>query len=196
MTKLAALAALALVLAGCTAQPGPGPAADDPLLAQLLERSWRDFSVRHPEVERPEVEVVEVMDVEDYQAQLASCVHDEGFPEVTIDPMGGISYQGSQLDAYELAMYICQSRYPLDPKYYEPLTDAQLSTLYDYYVTELVPCLEAEGYPTSPPPSRQSYIDSYTTEPWNPYTEVPGMPEPRWFHINEVCPQVIYTLWD
>lgn len=196
MTKIAALAVLALVLAGCTAQPEAEPAGD-PLLAQALEQNWRDFSGRYPSVERPEVEVVAVMDLEEYQPQLVACVREEGFPEATIDPMGGIGYEGSQLDAYELAMYICRARYPLDPKYYEPLNDEQLGKLYDYYVTELVPCLEGEGYSTPPAPSRQSFVDNHLTEPWIVYDDVPdSLSESAWYRLNEVCPQVTYTLWD
>ena len=197
MITRATLTVLALLLTGCAAQPAPGPAAEDPLLAQYLEQHWKEFSVRHSDVERPEVAVVAVMNAEEYPAQLVSCLHEEGFPEVTLDPLGGIGYEGSQLDAYDLAMYICESRYPIDPRYTQPLTDEQLGKLYDYYANELVPCIEREGYTAPEAPTRQYFIDHFSDAPWRPYSEVSDATgESEWYRMNEVCPQTTYTLWD
>lgn len=200
MMKLGIVSLLLVTLVGCAAEPQTSQQNLDPLLEQSLDASWQEFSARYPGIERPDVAVEKVMDAEGYPAQLVDCVHEAGFPEVTLDPDGGIAYEGSQLPAYDLALYTCSARFPVDPKYTQPLDDEQLSKLYDYYTQELVPCIESEGYTAPEAPTRQYFIEHYLEGAWQVYagvadaTQTGSMSE--WYRMNEVCPQVDYAIWD
>ncbi len=196
--KLAPLVVLLLLVSGCASQPPAVDTGIDPLLAESLEASWTEFSARYPDVSRPDVEVVRIMDAQARPAQLVDCLHEEGFPEAALDPDGGIAYEGSQLPAYDLAMYVCGARYPIDPKYLQPLTDEQLGALYDYYANELVPCIEAEGYSAPEAPTRQYFIEHYDEGAWLVYSDVSDATssEAEWYRMNDVCPQITYSLWD
>lgn len=73
--------------------------------------------------------------------------------EVTIDD--GIKFPDvtpEQSVEMEAANDMCKALYPIDPKYKQPLTKAQLAYLYDWYLTEAIPCLEGEGYAGFDPP--------------------------------------------
>lgn len=84
-------------------------------------------------------------------------------------------------------------KYPLDPQYTQPLTDERLAIVYDYFVEELVPCLEAEGYPIPDPPSKAQFIDTYfSTENWHPFALAFGASrysQEEYYRVYALCPQ-------
>lgn len=87
-------------------------------------------------------------------------------------------------------MYVCDVKYPVDPAWGLPLTDDELSYLFDYFHLVLTPCLESRGVVVDDPPSRATFIDSYTSgKAWNPYKNVLGTAGVKWGEINAACPQ-------
>lgn len=193
---------LVLVLAlGCTSVPDVQPDEAAPSVSQQLDEKWAAFSAIYPEVTRPTVEVVEVLNLENWAETIATCLVDEGF-SVNVTPDNGLEWSAvpeAQQQSFALAQYVCDARYPLNPKLNVPLDGEQLTELYDYFADELVPCLESEGFAISAMPSRQAFIDDYYTErSWSPYSDVVGNVESddRWHEINEACPQEPGTLYD
>lgn len=65
----------------------------------------------------------------------------------------------------------------------------QLGTLYDYYVSSLIPCLEAANYAIADPPSKGKFIDSYRQTAWNPYLYVPDFSQAAWYKLQTDGPQ-------
>lgn len=130
---------------------------------------------------------------DEWTVVLAQCLTDHGWP-VTTTPDGGIKYpnvgnaQQSEMQADD---ELCGRMFPVDPKYRQPLTVEQLTFLYDWFVNESIPCLEAEGYTNFDPPSLDVFIDTYDTEGWSPYRDLntdqlgPG----AWYALQEACPQ-------
>lgn len=71
----------------------------------------------------------------------------------------------------------------------EPLTEEQIRLVYAHQLVTKE-CLEAEGYEISEPPSVERFIDTYDTEPWHAYDDLPsGMSRTEWERLNDVCPQ-------
>ncbi|MGA7096543.1 MAG: hypothetical protein WB245_03140 [Acidimicrobiia bacterium] len=123
----------------------------------------------------------------------SQCMIDKGWP-VTTTPDGGISYTHigeDQQPEMQADDELCGRMFPVDPKYRQPLTVEQLTFLYDWFVNESIPCLEAEGYTNFDPPSLDVFIDTYDTEGWSPYRDLntdqlgPG----AWYALQEACPQ-------
>jgi hypothetical protein len=173
-----ALAVLAVaLLAGCST-PAPTDPADRTIeqrMRAIADQAWDDLLSQHPDAERPEYRVERMITMDEWGAVIAACMNDLGFTSVKDSGDGGIlsgDMHTSQAEAYDIGMYDCQARYPLDPKYSEPLTDDQLSLIYDYNVDELTPCAEALGYEIGPAPSRQQFIETYDTEPWLPLGDI------------------------
>ncbi|TDD65397.1 hypothetical protein E1262_25300 [Jiangella aurantiaca] len=181
-----------------TAGPdGPaGLAVDDAdmadYLAQLADEA-ESLGIADP----PEVDPIRFIRIDEYGPTLADCITDEGFP-AEAEGASGIAFgeiPQAQAEAFALAQYTCAARYPVHPRYSRPFTDEQLSALYDYFVNDLVPCLEREGFGTANPPSRETFIATYSDpeRAWVPYAELDvigqaGGPEGE-AAINETCPQ-------
>lgn len=162
----------AVVLALVVAALATGCATDLQDTDPGLQQEWQQLQAQYPGTQRPDVDVVRVVDKEDWAEAIVDCLLDAGFPGVAAGVDGSISWQASSERAadFALAKYVCAAQYPIDPKYTEPLTDAQIGTLYDYYVTEQVPCLEGLGVAVEPPPTRSDFIASYRAGPeWLPY---------------------------
>lgn len=65
-----------------------------------------------------------------------------------------------------------------------------LAFTYDYYMTELAPCLNGFGFPALAPPSRAAFIDSGGD--WSPYDAVhTGMTSGATLgQLSRVCPEL------
>ena len=181
-------------LSGC-ANATPGPAASsstapasslaltlDVAGQEQLDWEWERVLRESPDAVRPMIDIVRFVDNDDWGTARESCMHDLGWPDVRATADGGLEsgmIQNSQLGAHALAMYTCNAKYPMDPKYNVPLTD------------ELQPCLAAEGYDTPEAPSRETFIDTYAeTGGWNLYEGVAGGGQSEWNEINKKCPQL------
>jgi hypothetical protein len=187
-------AALLIALAGCAQVPQPEvdmTTRAGQLQAQI-DGYWQSFTARNPGIERPEVDIERVVDLSEADAIINQCIEEEGFPDG--------EFATGQETQMELAIFVCKARFPLDPKYTRPFTDKQHAFVYDYYLNELVPCLEHEGYEqTVTPPSRQVYIDTGGEGAgwWFPYEAVDAdISEDEWLRINELCPQAPLEVYD
>ena len=141
-------------------------------------------------------EFVRYIHPEEWAVVISACLEAAGWA-VEITPDGGIQFPQvtpQQSTEMEAAADLCRRMYPVDPRFRQPLTTAQLEYLYDWYVKEGIPCLEAQGYSGFDPPSLDSFIESYGTEDtWSPYrdisTELQQLPAGGWYALNEDCPQ-------
>lgn len=140
----------------------------------------------------------------------AECLREQGF-EATVEWDGGLSFGAQSADqqpAMLAAEYRCQVKFPVHPKYSQRRTEAQIRVDYDYLVTELLPCLRAEGYDVDSTaiPTWETFLASYESKEgsWSPYQAVEkrrqevtaasgGILPAEWFtewrRINEACPQ-------
>lgn len=193
--------AAVFLLVGCQSmQRTPIPTLaplDEAQFEQLIQDTLQDRSdaltSRYPGLQVPHVERVRIVSPMEWAQTIAECVTDKGF-SAKATPDGGVAFDGvpnDQGQALDLANYECSVMYPMDPRYSTPLTDQQIDYLYEYYVYDLTPCLENEGFAVAESPSRQSFRDTYGTQDmWSPYTDVgDGLSESAWYHIQELCPQ-------
>ena len=158
MRYLLAGAVLLLALAGC-AVPTPTPLTDDELDAYAYEMQGRALYDMGGEL-RPTIEPTFVAADEMEQA-LNDC----------------------ELSAAECAVtYIY---YPEDLGY---LSGSELGYVYDYYASELVPCLATQGLDVGYAPTRAEF--SYAGwMSWDPYSELgANLPPSRAEAIRAQCP--------
>lgn len=139
-------------------------------------------------------ELVRYIHPDEFPVVIGTCIEDEGWP-VEISRDGGIYFLpvAPELEEDKQAAYQrCLERYPVDPVYLQPLTDEQLEFLYQWYLTESIPCLEAQGYRGFDPPSLGTFLESEDIDRWRPYEVVLSGPETsmgEWYALNEECPQ-------
>lgn len=196
---LAVVAVLGLALSACTnapvvAQPDELSAEESQeLLQAYLDSEWANVLARFPDAARPDVDIVRIIDSSEWATTVADCLSEDGF-DATATVDGSISYFGvpSQGDSYAVAFYTCEARYPVDPKYNAPLNESQLNFLYDYFLNDLKPCLEGEGYEVPSAPSRQTFLESYAEDDgWSLYKNVAGRVGPgELAELNKKCPQL------
>jgi hypothetical protein len=210
ITLVSVLAAISL--AACAA-PTPeatspssvatSPAEGSGSVADQLDAYWDYVSGRVNGADRPDVELVRLVDPYEWPQVQAECMHGEGFPDVAILPDGGLQpglSDEAQESAYLLSRYVCTAKYPIDPKYAAPLTAEQIGAVYDYYLDDLVPCLEDNGYSVPEPPSREVFEENFAGERWSPYAEVfgadPSIPIDEYYRVSAECPQWPTDLFD
>lgn len=146
ITRLVPLAVALALLTSCTAAP-----SEDYSL-QYQELDSRIFQVRGEAV--------------------AACLAEKGFPDAIVGEDGSVGYspQEAQRDLYQAAMDSCLSS--VCPECGHRPSDAKLKRLY-YLQIEARECLAAEGYPTSAPPTVQTFYDTYGTDAqWAPWGEI------------------------
>ncbi|WP_157000939.1 hypothetical protein [Agromyces laixinhei] len=199
LTSLSA-ATLAIVLTACTPEviPPELPTPDvlsevhtEELLDEHLDQIWSMTGL--PDTERPEVERVRFIQPNEWATSIAECMAADGFNARAEN--GGLILENAdeQRSATSVAQYICEARFPVEAIYYQALNESQLRYLYHYQTTDLRPCLEAEGYEISNPPSFDTYFENYSRNGgWLPYAEIPGNMQPS---LEELCPQLPQGLW-
>ncbi|MFI2752565.1 hypothetical protein ACGIF2_03920 [Cellulomonas sp. P22] len=133
-----------------------------------------------------------VVSVADYFSTQVTCLHDEGFGGATLNAGGsGVEIElagAEQLDAYNLATYTCRAKYPKDPAQDESrMTREQKLIAYDYVTTSLVECLTEHGYTIRDIPSQETFLASWDTGAWNPYTQLADVATPE--DVLRACPQ-------
>jgi hypothetical protein len=137
------------------------------------------------------------------------CMARQGWA-VAIEFDGGISYgdyPADQTPALLEADFRCWVQYPLNPRYAQPPTERQAHVVYDYFVRELVPCLEREGYDVDRTaiPTVETFMATFQQNgSWLPYDTVmkrqndlaaanggtvPKEWKHEWERINKACPQ-------
>lgn len=125
-----------------------------------------------------------------YFAQLADCIRDAGFSaEVSADGSSMSFDYGTveQRPAYEAAKAACDAEIglPLPP---EPLSEPQIRERYAFLV-EARTCLIAQGYDLPEPPTEDVFVETYGSDPWSPFSDVPVMDQEAWEALTAICPQ-------
>lgn len=201
MRRGVAIAAIALLLAGCAPAPtpippGPTEAEAEALAAQQQQRMWGVNVARYPaQFDRPDpnLSVVAYLPESQWAPTVASCLAEAGFGS-TIDH-GAISpvFQPGQLEGeFAYAEYVCETQYPYPPTKRGFLSRAQLEYMYAFYTQRLSPCLRLMGYTVSDAPPEKAFVEGYETTfffGWNPYEEVaPYVNNERvWANIDWRC---------
>jgi len=195
------------LLTGCASTPPQSiseTATDEQVIQAAIDQAWLDFSARFPEADRPEVPRVRVILGTEWPEVMRDCLHEEGFPQVVLTELGdGLRFGGipvEQDQAFQLARYVCSARYPLDPRMNRPLSPDQLSRLYGFYVGEQLRCIEGLGYEVPDPPTEQTFLETFDSDPWLPFRF--AMPqalekgESALAELMQTCPQQPGDLWD
>lgn len=190
-------AAVALALAGCTAQQpdrpdAPHVGADE--YSRLLEQTAADamsiFRGKHPDVDPDSASLIRVVDPSEWGAAFSDCLTNKGFSSGIVG--GHVEtdiFPPDQTLAYDVAVYECQVGYPIDPMQLLPFSPEELSYLYDYYAHDLSACLEENDITVDPAPTLQRFHDTYGKgEGWDPYASVTGISEDRFQELIVECP--------
>ncbi len=195
------LAAVSVILAGCTLSSDDSPApvnsvaaSDMSARAEYLASLAKSAGIVDP----PDVALVRFVSAQEWAAVQIDCLADAGF-EVSLLADGQGIDTSSLPDAqtvkggpFQLAQYTCEAMYTIDAAAAAGLDDDQLAVLYDWYVSESVPCLEHQGLAVAAAPSKPTFIQTYfTSEGWYPYAsvDVMGMDDDQWNALNASCPQ-------
>lgn len=187
-----------------TAESTPGT-SDSRSLAEALARAlpppdeeYRRQRAKLLNLDDPpqDVEFERYISPDEYAAVMVPCLTEQGIPAHPL-PDGGVGYGDIPPDQalqQREALYRCMVRFPTNPLFNQPLNNDQLRRLYDYLVGDLTTCLEDQGYSVPPPPSVETFIDSYYApgaDVWSPYPiDDPRLDqEEEWYRLNQVCPQ-------
>ena len=196
---------LMLVFTSCTGEPErDDDIGEDPLVVERLDALWDRVNSDGSLGERPVVERERYVSPQEWAPVVAACMVEEGFPGVTATADGGIcsgDLPSAQAGAYSLAEYVCNARYPVDPKYLAPLESSQLDTLYEYMTGELTACLVSFGFSVADPPSLVRFRETWgTAEAWTPYSPsvTPNIADDYglFLEVSAACPQYPDNLYD
>ena len=171
MRFTAVAAAVLLALCGCapTQTLPPAPAGDelDELIAVELDFQWQYVGLP-PDGERPAVERERIVSGAEAQAVHHDCMVDAGYEDYT-DAVGAI-FGGASI-AMRVAIYECSARFPVPPSEFNLYSENQLEFLYDYYVTSVIPCLEATGVHVKDVPPRDEFVhpERFNLFSWSPF---------------------------
>lgn len=192
----------ALVVAGCATGTQVSESAakrsSDASLRAYLESNASSLATNYGILDPPEIEMIRLIELDEWADTQRECLREAGFDvELTADGEG-LAYPPAADAAVtknlNLAIYTCEMKYPVDPKYMAPLTPVQLEKLYQYRAGELVSCLEGHGYtvPTQPP-SQEVFVEDGGQ--WSPYEGV-AIDDGDLRRVAEACPQVPATLYE
>lgn len=185
----------AFVLAGCgsgaEAPASPSDQASGPVDPDVYQDMLDGFAMIWQLEDPPPVEIVRVIDPSEWVRVEAECMAEQGWPKNADGSWPGIPM--AQVDGFHRAAYICVGRYPIPSVYQQELSTAQLGRLYDYTVESLVPCLSRHDHEVSDIPSRETFVDSWSQDPWYPYQQVAdaGLTQVEWDELQQTCPQTM-----
>ncbi|TFC21847.1 hypothetical protein [Cryobacterium glucosi] len=213
--KVLGIALVLLVLSGCAAAPvappsaTPIPAPIPPVMTEAARQELADqaqtalrdgFVASYPDVAVPTATRERFLSLEEIPSVIAACLTAAGVPAVA-SPEGGIETYVALGDEerHAIADYVCNTRFPSDPKNSVPLNESQITYLYQYQTTVLMPCLEAAHIRVDPPPTLESFMANYTgqgpaTVTWQPYAHIDQGPPDQ--GIYKQCPQMPEHLRD
>ncbi|MDY7556956.1 hypothetical protein [Cryobacterium sp. 10C3] len=191
--KVLGIALVLLVLSGCAAAPvappsaTPIPAPIPPVMTEAARQELADqaqtalrdgFVASYPDVAVPTATRERFLSLEEIPSVIAACLTAAGVPAVA-SPEGGIETYVALGDEerHAIADYVCNTRFPSDPKNSVPLNESQVTYLYQYQTTVLMPCLETAHIRVDPPPTLESFMANYTgqgpaTVTWQPYAHI------------------------
>ncbi len=196
--RAAAAAASVLLLAlgaGCAAPSGD---AEDSLAATVrdrdraaaesfevdLERAARYLRDRWGPVTLPETPIERWVAANEWAQVMSTCLEGEGL--VGARPADdGERIDFSDVDAEgprelflaDVAVLVCQSRYPSRNWYAAEVADIEVPWAWQYSRDVLVPCLLASGLRPPPLPSEADFVEQWGgADGWNPYAPLAGDP--------------------
>lgn len=146
--------------------------------AELMEAYERDLEqeAKNSRIDDPpDVEFVRFILPEEWARAQVACLDEAGYAaEVN---QGGVrmpQVPQEQGQALNRAIYICNARYPLDPRANMPLPRIRAEMQYDYLISEVRHCVEDLGYDVDDPPSMETWLGAYyADEPtWDPFAAV------------------------
>jgi hypothetical protein len=168
-------------------------ASDDPAWAAVLGQ--------FPDAQLPAIALIREVTLSEWPVAFAECLSAAGFvSKPTAD--GGVETDPippAQDEAYAVATYACKKSYPLQAKYMAPLSDGQVSALYEYFTTDLTACLLDEGIDVSAPPSLEVFRETIDeASSWSPYRDidVERLTMDDWNHLSTTCPQFPDYIYD
>lgn len=178
--------AICVVLAGCSggslAGGGDDATVEDGVNAYLQELAEM-YGVSNP----PPVTPLRAVRPTEQLPLIADCMNDAGW--VNVSTSGGglqVADVPGQENALNLALYTCFAQYPLSGKYLAAPSEDDWRELYDYYTSELAPCLRGLGEEIPTSPSFPSWLATTAEgDYWNPAEFVPVEDYPE----NE-CPRL------
>lgn len=147
--------------------------------------------------EIPDVEPVRIIDLHEWASVQSECLIAAGYPVEVHEDGEGLDLSQIEpevIDEFNAERLRCEMTYPVDPKYYEPLSQSQLTRLYEYRSTTLIECMEEEGYIVSEePPSEALFFE--LDGGWSPYEHVSLTPA-GYASLTQACPQGPDDLYD
>jgi hypothetical protein len=171
------IVAAGIALAGCSATNEVTPVKVSQSEAEQVTKQQQDAAratllQAYPDALIPEASRVRFVTATEKPYVTSECLNENGFDtDVQFGGVGGVIPE-EQMETYKIAQYVCDVQYPVDPIYSQELSEDQRGSLYDYYADKATPCLKDLGYEISDPPSRDVFIEKYSTGVWNPYDAV------------------------
>jgi len=202
-----ALAVVSLVviagsLSGCSAGDAPPPkptlppvpaAEAERALAEKQDAEWARLAVMYPNAVRPDVDVIRTVNPVESTSAMAACMVSAGFPDTRATPDGGLDYgtfPTEQTQTHDISLFVCESQYPLDPKFDTAPTEAQYEYKYHYFAHDLTECLESHGIDVPEAPTYETFRDTINSrEAWSPYLTYEPTGMSQWLTVNTDCPQ-------
>jgi hypothetical protein len=171
-SRVAAVLGATLALAGCVpVVPAPQPGFDS-ATAAVFEKEWMDNTWRRTELPdrlRPPDPVVRVITIENWGAEIVSCMAEAGYDTYSPNMLGYARSDPEPAGLGEsVALYLCEASRQTSPVSAGVRNHAQLDYWYEYYRLELVPCLRGAGLELEEPPPSRSEFEA-TGGYWNPY---------------------------
>lgn len=113
----------------------------------------------------------------------AECMRERGW-DVSVDDDGQIhaDFPADQGDAYGNDSTDCLTSLGIDPE--APTPEKTLDSVYPTYV-EGADCLRKAGWEISTTPTLATFKDTYETQPWYPWSEIPPQ---EWDGAKKLCP--------
>ena len=197
---VSAVAVVTLLTAGglaLTAPPPPPPLPHEEELGMYetrIEARWAELHALYPDAVRPDVEFERFLTKDEESEVYAACLRKQGVPvELNEDgwtvrlPAPPLEYDRKR--AFDIALFVCEVRFPLSPSLSQPLTDDELRYTYRYFVEQLGPCLEVRGYEIGAPPTFEEFRETWwTDDSWSPYLDVKETDADVFMATEDACP--------
>ncbi|MGX5681108.1 hypothetical protein [Schumannella luteola] len=209
---LLTLGLFSLVLSGCTGPVEPDSDAHSPTaevpnneesaepysLTVAADEAWARVTARFPDATRPDVQFERHVTQDEWNEVRIQCLGEQGFIAEATEGGGlGGTIPDGQAEAFAIARYVCDVRFPMDPRFTTDLTETQLEHLYEYFADSLTGCLESEGFNIASPPSLEVFVSTYySPESWSPYNEViRNLGDRSFAELEARCPQLPEDLY-
>jgi hypothetical protein len=170
---MVALAASALLLAGCAATPAAEPVSQAErvhIKASILEVRWTPLKANYPEAFRPDIPVTHTVTDHDWAGDVVDCLRSRGYTaeKTNVGYTYGASQGQSSLE-FTIADYICTSTWVKQSSVQARLSVTQQLQLELFQVDTLRPCLLLAGVRSAPPPTDLQVGGLTGLAGWNPY---------------------------